>query len=247
MCTRVDYCTYTHTAGRQIVGSCRSVCILQPCCVRAYVAVNHLPGDVCCVCVCVFVVCRCPSASAVTPQVTQVKAAGDSWHNPLPYHNRRPGTQKVIRPGYQGSGDGGGGNDDFFYHQTPSSNYHPDYHSYDKDDQFDIRSVAASTCPADKVSFDLNGPSISGNVGGTLVVQRSLTAVCSGDGPVHFTALTSASPGSTFSISVWPQAVTLSELESTTVTVTVQATRGTPLNQYQFGQVRGQRRTVAVQ
>jgi len=103
---------------------------------------------------------------------------------------------------------------------------------------FDVRRVAASTCPADKVSYDLNGPWVSGNVGGTLVVQRTLTAVTVGTGRVRFTASTSTSPGSSFSISVSPQAVTLADGDSATVTIKVSATDGTPLDKYQFGQVR---------
>jgi len=102
----------------------------------------------------------------------------------------------------------------------------------------DVQRVAASTCPADKVSYDLNGPWVSGNVGGTLVVQRTLTAVLPGTGRVRFTASTSTSPGSSFSISVSPQAVTLADGDSATVTIKVSATDGTPLNNYQFGQVR---------
>jgi len=103
---------------------------------------------------------------------------------------------------------------------------------------FNVQRVAASTCPADKVSYDLNGPWVSGNVGGTLVVQRTLTAVLPATGRVRFTASTSTSPGSSFSISVSPQAVTLADGDSATVTIKVSATDGTPLDNYQFGQVR---------
>jgi hypothetical protein len=99
--------------------------------------------------------------------------------------------------------------------------------------------LLASTCPWDKVSFDLNSPWISGNVGDTLIVRRTLTGVCSGEKrrPVHFTAVAEAGPGSDFSIVVSPPSVWLAEGESESVIITVKARSTTPLNTHQIGQV----------
>lgn len=98
--------------------------------------------------------------------------------------------------------------------------------------------LIASPCPLDKVSFDINSPSISGNVGGSLIVQRVLTGVCPGaEGPLHFTAVPSVDSGSAFSIDVWPSSVDLADGESATVLVTISALADTPMDTYQFGQV----------
>lgn len=78
----------------------------------------------------------------------------------------------------------------------------------------------------------MNGPWISGNVGDTLTVRRTLTAVCSGKGgrPVHFRAVAEAAPGSDFSTDVSPPSVSLTEGESEDVIITVKARSTTPLD-----------------
>lgn len=153
--------------------------------------------------------CRCPSAF-VTPAV-QIEAR----------QLVADGTRKHQQAEYG-------------YYDTHSA---PGYNEKDTDWVAEQR-LAASTCPWDKVSFDINGPWVSGNVGGTLIVRRTLTAVCGRKGgPVRFKAVTRTAVDSDFSIKVWPQSVWLVDGESATVTITVKAHATTPLDTYQFGEV----------
>lgn len=128
-----------------------------------------------------------------------------------------------------------------YYRRTDEGYYtHPDLPYGDDSSQGEDSYLVASTCPWDKVSFDINSPSISGNVGDTLIVRRTLKSVCAEEGPVRFRAVVStAAADGNFTISVSPESVSLSEGKSVTVTITIKANARTPLNKYQFGQVRG--------
>ena len=163
---------------------------------------------------------RCPS-SAQTKAVRQLRAkahpAGDA-------NNKAGAAYDRQHHQYEDEADG-----------APSDQHY--YYGHDRPD-VSRPGLIASTCPLDKVSFDINGPSISGNVGGSMVVQRTVTAVCSEqEGPLHFTATTSVTDGSSFAIEVWPSSLKLSDGESATVTITISALSDTPMDTYQFGQV----------
>jgi hypothetical protein len=128
------------------------------------------------------------------------------------------------------------------YHERRNNHAGHDYYPSRDEERFDDwddkRSLLASTCPWDRVSFDINGPWISGNVGDTLTVRRTLTAVSSGKGgrPVHFRAVAEAAPGSDFSTDVPPPSVSLTEGESEDVII-MKASSTTPLDTHQVGQV----------
>lgn len=126
-----------------------------------------------------------------------------------------------------------------YYRRTDEGYYkHTDLPYGDDSRQVGDSYLVAATCPWDKVSFDINSPSISGNVGDTLIVQRTLRSVCAEEGAVRFRAVASTGADGNFSITVSPESVSLSEGKSATVTITIKANARTPLNKYQFGQVR---------
>lgn len=125
---------------------------------------------------------RCPSAQVVAQPSRQLKAKMGNEHGGR-HHEHDDNGHRSAHDDHHGR-----------YRHYPAHQEKPDA-PFD----LNVERVAASECPADKVSFDLNGPAVSGNVGGTLVVRRTLTAMCfEKDGPMHFTAMPSVSPGSTF-------------------------------------------------
>lgn len=88
----------------------------------------------------------------------------------------------------------------------------------------------------DAVQF--NGPSIAGQVSGSMVVVRTLTSVLPAhQGRVTFTAQGSADAGSAFDVVVSPTAFKVKGRQSQKVTIAVRARADTPMNVYQFGQV----------
>lgn len=88
--------------------------------------------------------------------------------------------------------------------------------------------------------MNFNGPWISGQASVSLTVTRTLTSVLPAkEGRVTFTATGAPDSGSVFDVTVLPVALKLKGKESQKVTITVKARAGTPLNKYQFGQVRG--------